>query len=91
MWMDAFLSVVMVVVCVAAAPVVVATAGVPPALVLALGVTAIVCAVLLAAFGAITAVALMLRMSAGDYFLPSELRLPLPPFMRPAIVTRHPA
>jgi hypothetical protein len=90
MWMDAFLSLAMVVVCVAASPVI-ATAGVPTALVFALGLTAIVCAVLLAAFGAITAVVLMVRMSAGDYLLPTDLRLPLPRFMRPALVTRSPA
>jgi hypothetical protein len=87
MWMDAFLSVAMVVVGVVASPVV-ATVGVPAALVFALGVTAIVCAVLLAAFGAITAAVLMLRMSAGDYLLPADLRLPLPGFMRPTIVSR---
>lgn len=82
MWMDAFLSVAMVVVCVIAAPVV-ATLGLPPQVVTAVGITAIVTAVLLAAFGAITAVALMLRMSGGDYTLPSELRVPLPRGMNP--------
>ena len=82
MWMDAFLSVAMVVVCVIAAPVV-ATLGMPHQVVTAVGVAAIVSAVLLAAFGAITAVALMLRMSAGDFSLPPQLRVPLPRGMNP--------
>jgi hypothetical protein len=86
MWMDAFLSVAMVVVCVIATPVV-AIVGVPPGIVFALGLVAIVCAVLLAAFGAITAVALMRRMHTGHYLLPRDLRLPLPPGMRPKLVT----
>ncbi len=86
MWMDAFLSVAMVVVCVIAAPIV-ATLGVPHRVVFSLGVVSILCAVLLAAFGAITAVALMRRMYAGEYHLPPDLRLPLPPGMRPSLHT----
>lgn len=86
--MDAFLSVAMVVVCVIATPIV-ATVGVPKGIVFALGLVAIGCAVLLAAFGAITAVALMKRMHTGQYLLPRDLRLPLPPGMRPTLVT-HP-
>lgn len=82
MWMDAFLSVAMVVVCVIAAPVV-ATVALPHGVVAAVGVAAIVCAVLLAAFGAITAVALMLRMSDGDFSLPPRLHVPLPRGMNP--------
>jgi hypothetical protein len=65
---------------------IIATVGVPLRIVFALGVVAIVCAVLLAAFGAITAVALMRRMHAGQYLLPRDLRLPLPPGMRPRLV-----
>jgi hypothetical protein len=84
MWLDAFLSVALVVVCVVASPVV-ATLGVPRSVLFALGVVAIVCAVLLAAFGAITAVLLMRRMQAGQYLLPSELRLPLPAPLRPEL------
>ncbi len=84
MWMDAFLSVALVAVCIVAAPLV-ATLGVPDAFVLALGIMAIVCAALLAAFGAITAVALMIRMRSGQYLLPPRLRLPLPPGMRPSL------
>ena len=82
MWMDAFLSVAMVVVCIVAAPIV-ATLGVPQVLQTAVGITSIVCAVLLAAFGAITAVVLMMRMQAGNFLLPPRLRLPLPGPMRP--------
>ncbi len=86
MWMDAFLSVAMVVVCVIATPII-ATLGVPATVVFSLGVVSIGCAVLLAAFGAITAVALMRRMHTGDYHLPPDLRLPLPPGMRPPLRT----
>src|ERR1700761_3994969 len=82
MWMDAFLSVAMVVICVIAAPIV-ATVGVPHGLRSAVGIASIVCAILLAAFGAITAVALMIRMRGGDFLLPPRLRLPLPGAMRP--------
>lgn len=84
MWLDAFLSVALVAVCLVATPIV-ATLGVPAAVVLTVGITAIVCAVLLAAFGAITAVALMIRMRDGHYLLPVRLRLPLPPGMRPSL------
>lgn len=82
MWMDAFLSVAMVAICLVATPVV-ATVGVPDAVVQAVGMASIVSAVLLAAFGAITAVALMLRMAQGDFSLPRNLRVPLPPGMNP--------
>lgn len=84
MWLDAFLSVAMVAVCIVASPVV-ATVGVPAAVRLGVGLAAIACAVLLAGFGAITAVLLMVRMQSGDYFLPSRLRLPLPPGMKPEL------
>ena len=89
MWMDAFLSVAMVAVCVVAAPAV-AMLPVPAGAQLVIGVTAIVSAVLLAAFGAITAVLLMLRMHSGQYFLPPELHLPLPSGMRPDITVPTP-
>ncbi len=83
MWMDAFLSMALVVVSVIASPIV-ATLGVPSGFVLGIGLSAIVCAVLLASFGAITAVLIMLRLRAGVYLLPVDLRLPLPAPMRPA-------
>jgi hypothetical protein len=85
MWMDAFLSVALVVVSFFAVPIV-ATVGVPQRIVFAVGLVSIVSAVLLAAFGAITAVALMRRMYAGNYLLPPDLRLPLPSGMRPTLV-----
>lgn len=84
MWLDAFLSVWSVYLCIAAAPVV-ATLGVPRAVRPTLVVTSVVDAVLLAAFGAITGVVLMLRMSSGEYRLPHDLRLPLPRYMRPPL------
>jgi hypothetical protein len=86
MWMDAFLSVALVVVCVIASPIV-ATVGVPEGIRFALGLAAIGSAVLLAAFGAITAALIMLRMRAGQYLLPAGLRLPLPAPMRPMPTT----
>jgi hypothetical protein len=83
MWLDAFLSLAMVVAAIIAVPIV-ASIGVPHAIVRSVGIASIVCGVLLAAFGAITAVVLMLRMRDGDFLLPRELRLPLPGPMRPA-------
>jgi hypothetical protein len=85
MWMDAFLSLAMAAVCLVASPIV-AVLGVPRSILFALGITSIVCAVLLAAFGAITAVVIMRRMHDGHYLLPAELRLPLPDGMRPDTV-----
>jgi len=87
MWMDAFLSVEMVVVCVIASPIA-AIVGVTASIRLVLGIATLVCALLLAAFGAITGIVLMLRMRAGVYFLPAELNLrPLPSGMRPKIIS----
>jgi hypothetical protein len=88
MWMDAFLSTALVVVCVIASPIP-ATVTVPQAIRSVIGFAVIVCAVMLAAFGVITAVALMLRLSAGQSLLPVDLRLPLPAPMRPAALTPH--
>lgn len=86
MWLDAFLSVELVLVATVASPII-AVVGVAGSARLALGITALVCALLLAAFGAVTGVVLMLRMRAGAYFLPAELNLrPLPSGMRPTIV-----
>lgn len=86
MWLDAFLSTAMVAVCLVVCPVV-AALGLPQVLRFALGVAAGVSAVLLAAFGTITAVLLMLRMRAGQYALPAGLRLPLPTGMSPELIT----
>lgn len=82
MWMDAFLSAALAVMCVIASPVL-ALVGLPGVALLPLALAAIGCAVLLAAFGAITFVVLGRRMATGDYRLPSALRLPLPAAMRP--------
>jgi hypothetical protein len=84
MWLDAFLSVAIVVASIVAVPAV-AILGVPDAITEAVAAVSLVSAVLLAAFGAITAVLLMLRMRAGQYFLPAQLRLPLPPPLRPPL------
>jgi len=83
MWLDAFLSAAVAVLCAVASPVV-AAVGLPQRIVLALGLAAIGCAVLLAACGAVTGVLIMQRMRAGRYQLPG-LRLPLPAAMRPPI------
>jgi hypothetical protein len=82
MWMDAFLSVTMVVVCFMSAPIV-ATVGVPHRVLFAIGMVSIVSAALLAACGALTAIVLMVRMRAGVYLLPAALRVPLPTGMNP--------
>ena len=82
MWLDAFLSVAFVAVGLVAAPVL-AALGVTGTARLAVGVAALVAGVLLAAFGAITAVVLAARMQRGNQGLPDRLWLPLPPGMRP--------
>ena len=83
MWLDAFLSLAMVVAALLAVPLV-AGLGMPHSIVRSVGIASIVCGILLAAFGAITAVVLMVRMRKGDYLLPHNLRLPLPGPMRPS-------
>jgi hypothetical protein len=84
MWLDAFLSFALAVLCMIASPVV-ATLGVRQGALFGLAVAAIACAVLLASCGAITAVLIMLRLRAGQYLLPVDLRLPLPAGMRPLV------
>ena len=84
MWLDAFLSVAMTLVCLLAAPLL-ATVDVPHRVAVAIGVTGFACAVPLAAFGAITGVLLMARMHRGVYGLPRGLRLPLPGLLRPPL------
>lgn len=84
MWLDAFLSLATVMVCLVALPVV-AVFDVPAGLRLSIGLTAVTMGALLAGFGAVTAVALMLRTKAGTYTLPIGLRLPLPRPMCPDI------
>jgi hypothetical protein len=82
MWLDAFLSAAVAVLCVIASPVV-ALLGLPYGVLAATGVAAIGCAAVLAGCGAVTGVLLMLRLRAGEYLLPIGLRLPLPAVMRP--------
>jgi hypothetical protein len=82
MWLDAFLSFALAGVCIVASPVV-AVLGLPHRVLTALGISSIVLCVLLAAFGAITAVAFGLRLREGVYAMPPALRLPLPAGMRP--------
>lgn len=82
MWLDAFLSAALAVVCVLVSPVL-AVVGVPAGVLPAVGITAAVLAALLAAFGAVTAVAFVRRLRAGEYLMPVSLRLPLPGGMRP--------
>jgi hypothetical protein len=85
MWLDALLSVELVVVATIVSPIL-AIVGAAGPIRLALGLIALVWALLLAAFGAITGVVLMLRMRAGLYYLPAGLNLrPLPSGMRPTI------
>ncbi|MGN6608465.1 MAG: hypothetical protein ACTHMS_15825 [Jatrophihabitans sp.] len=88
MWCDASLSTAIVAVGVIGAPV---AAAVPMSdtarFVLAIAV--LVTAVLLAAFGAVTAVVLMVRLHRGVPGLPPRLWLPLPDPLRPAAYRRH--
>jgi hypothetical protein len=82
MWLDAFLSAALAVVCVLVSPVL-ALVGVPAGVLPAIGITAAALAVLLASFGAITAVVFVYRLRTGEYLMPARLRLPLPAGMRP--------
>ena len=81
MWLDAFWSVAFVFLAPAVALIAAleAPSGVPSAVVIATFVSAVV----LALCGAVTGVLLMARMQHGHYYLPDDLRLPLPAFMRP--------
>ena len=84
MWLDVFWSVVATLVAIVGAAAV-AVLGVPRGAHLAVGVTALVAAGFLAACGAITGVLLMLRLNAGHYAMPPNLRMPLPRGMHPPI------
>jgi Na+/melibiose symporter-like transporter len=88
MWSDAFLSVAFVLLCMVAVPVV-AAIGLSHRALETVGLAAVTCGVLLAAFGAVTAVTLMLRMRSGYFQLPPRLWLPLPPGMRPTEYERR--
>lgn len=84
MWLDAFWSVAATLVAILGT-VAVALLGLPDGAERAVGVTAIVAAVFLAACGAVTGVLLLLRMNAGHYTMPPGMRVPLPRGMHPEI------
>ncbi len=81
-WLDLFWSAAAVVVSVAGS-VAVAVLGLPHAALGAVAATSLVAAVFLAATGAIAAVLLMLRLRDGHYFMPPDLKFPLPRGMHP--------
>jgi hypothetical protein len=84
MWLDALLSLAVVLVCLFALPAIVMldVSGGPAT---SIGITVIALSVLLAGLGSVTGVALALRMNAGDFTLPAHLRLPLPAPLHPDI------
>jgi hypothetical protein len=84
MWLDAFWSAAATLIAIGGTLIVVLL-GLPDGAHLAIGVSALVAAVFLAACGAVTGVLLMLRMNAGHYALPADLRIPLPRWMVPHI------
>jgi hypothetical protein len=84
MWLDAFWSAAATLVAVGGT-LLVTVLGLPHGARLAVGVASLVAAVLLAACGAVTGVLLMLRMNAGHYTMPADLRVPLPRAMVPRI------
>ena len=84
MWLDVFWSVVAVLVSIAGS-LAVALFGLPHGAQLAVGISALAAGVFLAATGAVTGVLLMLRMNAGHYTMPADLRVPLPRGMVPHI------
>ena len=89
MWWDAFLSLAVALLAIVALPAVM-LADLPRSLVVAVGVTTIAAAVVLAACGAVTAVLIVLRWRRGEDALPEQLRLPLPRWMRPTLQDRDP-
>jgi hypothetical protein len=84
MWLDAFWSAAATLVSIVGS-LAVALLGLPHGAHLAVGITALVAAVFLALCGAVTGVLLMLRMNAGNYTMPRDLRVPLPRGMVPRI------
>lgn len=84
MWLDAFWSAVAVLVA-ALGSLAVGLLGLPHGAHLAVGISALVAAAFLAVCGAVTGVLLMLRMNAGHYTMPADLRVPLPRGMVPPI------
>jgi hypothetical protein len=84
MWLDAFWSAAATLVAILGS-LAVAVLGLPHGAHVVVGVSALVAAVFLAACGAVTGVLLMLRMNAGHYTMPPDLRVPLPRGMVPRI------
>ena len=84
MWLDAFWSAAATLVAIVGS-LAVALLGLPHGARLAVGMSALVAAVFLAACGAVTGVLLMLRMNAGHYTMPPDLKIPLPRGMVPRI------
>jgi hypothetical protein len=84
MWLDAFWSAAATLIAIVGS-LLVALLGLPEGARLAVGVAALVAAAFLAACGAVTGVLLMLRMNAGHYTMPPDLRVPLPSGMVPRI------
>ena len=84
MWLDVFWSVVAVLVSIVGS-LAVALLGLPGSALGAVAATSLVAAVFLAATGLVTGVLLMLRMNAGHYTMPPDLRVPLPRWMHPHI------
>jgi hypothetical protein len=84
MWLDAFWSAAATLIAVGGS-LAVGLFGLPHGARLAVGLSALVAAVFLAACGAVTGVLLMLRMNAGHYTMPPDLRVPLPRGMVPHI------
>jgi hypothetical protein len=84
MWLDAFWSAAATLVAILGS-LAVALLGLPHGAYVVVGVSALVAAVFLAACGAVTGVLLMLRMNAGHYTMPPDLRVPLPRGMVPTI------
>ena len=84
MWLDAFWSAAATLIAIGGS-LAVALLGLPHGAYFAVGISALVAAVFLAGCGAITGVLLMLRMNAGHYTMPPDLRVPLPRGMVPRI------
>jgi hypothetical protein len=84
MWLDAFWSAAATLIAILGS-LAVALLGLPPGADVVVGISALVAAVFLAACGAVTGVLLMLRMNAGLYTMPRDLRVPLPRGMVPRI------
>jgi hypothetical protein len=84
MWLDALFSFALAALCLVASPII-AVLGLPRPVLTGVGAASMACGAFLAACGAVTAVALMLRLRDGVYRLPDGLRLPLPAAMRPPL------